>query len=204
MPKKPEPFVTAPPSHTSWDATHGSYLAGRAHLDGVNHLAEAMERYWGIDRLRLLVPADLREKFDRQRYRLQAAQEGATLDSVIEECRRATTAYNTLHAHAVAAGAIPHHATVWEVALRDGTVAAIVQDNATAKDVLADGRGISVWTLQEIGRLIDGHGDVVKAKLVFPGASVVAVRKSINDPLDDIPHPGDLDDPMPEFNEELA
>jgi hypothetical protein len=204
LPKKLAEDLAATHAKMSWDATHGSYLAGRSHLDGVDHLAAQMELYWGTDRLRLLVPPELREKFDRQRYRLQRAREGGTLDSIVEECRRATTAHNTLHAAAVAAGAMPLPATVWETVLADGTVAAIVQDDSTARDVVKDGRGISVWTLAEIARLIDGHGAVVKAKLTFPGASVVAVRKSVADPLQDIPHPGDLDDPMPLPLEELA
>jgi hypothetical protein len=48
-------------------------IAGKAHLDGVDALAAEMERKWGCDRLRLLVAADLREKFDRQRYFLNQA-----------------------------------------------------------------------------------------------------------------------------------
>jgi hypothetical protein len=58
---------------TSWARTNGTYIAGKAHLDGVDALAAEMERKWGCDRLRLLVSPDLREKFDRQRYFLNQA-----------------------------------------------------------------------------------------------------------------------------------
>jgi hypothetical protein len=204
LPKKLAEELAATHARMTWDSTHGGYLAGRSHLDGVDHLAAAMEQHWGCDRLRLLVPTELREKFDRQRYRLQQARAGATLDILVEECRRMARALNALDANARAAGAMPQPATVWETVLSDGTVAAIVQDDGTAKDVVADGRAVSVWTLAEIGRLIDGHGAVVKAKLVLPGASVVAVRRSVPDPLQDIPHPGDFTDPMPLPLEELA
>jgi hypothetical protein len=216
MTKRSQPRdLPSTPAAMPWDATHGSYLSGRAHLDGVAHLAAAMEAYWGVDRLRLLVTAELREKFDRQRSRLQRAigcrngrtglEEGGTLDSIIEECRRTTTALNALDANARAAGAIGCPSTVWEVVLKDGSVAAIVQDDGTAKDVVAaqrgrerpfDGRQVSVWTLEEIARLLDHHGEVVKAKSTFPGATVTATRKSVPDPLDDIPHPGDFNDPL--------
>lgn len=204
--KTPAETIAAMP----WDATHGSYLAGRAHLDGVDHLAAQMELRWGVDRLRLLVSPELREKFDRQRYRLQAAREGATLDILAEECRRTLAAYNTLHAHATAAGAMPQPVTVWEVAVKnpeDGTntVIAIVQDDGAAKDVLACGRNVSVWTLDEIGRLLSAHYALVQAKLTFPGATVVATRKSIPDPLLDIPNPGDdLNELMPAPLETIA
>jgi hypothetical protein len=208
-PEKPGTLPAADWAKQTWDATHGSYLAGRAHLDGVDHLAAQMELTWGCDRLRLLVPTELRAKFDRQRYRLQQAREGGTLDSVVEECRRMTTALNALDASARAEGAIGCANTVWEVAVKnpeDGThsVAAIVQDDTAAKDLLAAGRQISVWTLDEIGRLLSAHYALIQAKLTFPGAVVTATRNSVTDPLGDIPRPTSLDDPMPVPLEELA
>ena len=38
----------------------------QAVADGVDEVAVAMERKWGVDRLRRLVSDDLREQFDRQ------------------------------------------------------------------------------------------------------------------------------------------
>ena len=35
-------------------------------VQSVDALTDAMERRWGVGRLRLLVPDDLRERFDRQ------------------------------------------------------------------------------------------------------------------------------------------
>jgi len=51
----------------SWARTNGTYLAGRAYIDGADETACEMETKWGADRLRLLVSTELREKFDRQR-----------------------------------------------------------------------------------------------------------------------------------------
>jgi hypothetical protein len=48
-------------------------LVIRAALDGVDAVATAMERKWGVGRLRLLVGDDLRARFDAQRARLDAA-----------------------------------------------------------------------------------------------------------------------------------
>ena len=42
-------------------------LAGQEAIDDVHMVAVDMERKWGRGRLRLLVDADLREKFDRHR-----------------------------------------------------------------------------------------------------------------------------------------
>jgi hypothetical protein len=175
------PPITNP---NGWDASHGTYIAGRAVLDGVDVIAAEMDAFWGIDRLRLLVSPELREKFDRQRYRLAAAIRNGDLETLRQECARMARAWNVLNAAAREAGAEPIQADVWEVALADGTIAAIVPDNVSAHRVNQDGRAVSVFTLEEVGRLLDIHNGVVKAKLQWPGATVIAARKSVPDPLD--------------------
>ena len=56
-------------------------------------------------------------------------------------------------------------------------------DNAHAHAVIAEGRQVAVYTLEEIGRLIAAAPGVIKAKELFPGAAVTAARKSVEDPL---------------------
>jgi len=54
-----------------------------------------------------------------------------------------------------------------------------------------------VYTLEEIGRLLANYPQIAKAKAVFPGAEIVAVRRSVDDPLkaiDDTDKP--LNDPI--------
>jgi hypothetical protein len=80
-------------------------------------------------------------------------------------------------------------------------VAAIVQTNAEAHAVVdsggdASGRAMVVYTLEEIGRLLDLHRGVLAAKLQWPGATVTATRKSVPDPLDGIRHATDFNDPL--------
>ena len=74
---------------------------------------------------------------------------------------------------------------VWEAILEDGSVAAIVQTDQDAAAVIAQGRAMAVYTMDEIGRLLSGFPALAKAKEVWNGASVVAVRV-ISDPLDGI------------------
>ena len=87
-----------------WDRTHGTYVAGRSHLDGVDTLATAMEAYWGCGRLRLLVGQELRERFDRQRYRLGSAIRNGDLETLRQECIRMTAAWKALDTAAKASG----------------------------------------------------------------------------------------------------
>jgi DNA-binding CsgD family transcriptional regulator len=138
-------------SDRSWARTNGTYIAGRAYIDGADQTAAEMEAKWGADRLRLLVSPELREKFDRQRYLLNQAIWHGELEAVRTETGRMVKAWLALDREAAAAGKQPLDPLVWEVALADGRVAAIVPDGDRAGRVNADGREVVVYTLDEIG-----------------------------------------------------
>lgn len=169
-----------------WANSHGTYIAGRSYVDEADLLAAEMEAKWGADRLRLLVDPELRIKFDRQRYLFNQAIWHGELEDVRLQSGRMIKAWVALNAAAEAAGRQKLAPVVWEIALSDGSVAALVQDVAAARQVVADGRRVSVYTLEEIARLIEGYPELVKAKAVFPGATVTQVRRSVEDPLDAI------------------
>lgn len=196
---KLQPLDTRPlGGERSWARSHGTYIAGRAYLDEADQTACEMEAKWGADRLRLLVGPDLREKFDRQRYLLNQAIWHGELEAVRREAGRMVNAWMALDRAAEAAGKPKLSPLVWEVPLEDGSVAAIVRDAADAHAVTAEGRAVAVFSLDEIGRLLSIRDKaLVDAKVVWPGAEVVAVRRSVSDPLDGI---GDtdrgLDDPI--------
>lgn len=182
----------------TWARTHGGYIAGRAYLDGADQTACEMEAKWGADRLRLLVGPELREKFDRQRYLLNQAVWHGELESVRRESGRMVKAWQALDAAATAAGKAPLSPLVWEVALADGSVAAIVPSDDHAAAVRAEGRKVAVYTLDELGRFLSAYPDVARARAVFPGAEVTHVSKRVSDPLDAIADTGDaLDDDIP-------
>jgi hypothetical protein len=189
--------VEARASTQPWSRSNGTYIAGRAYLDEADQTAAQMEAKWGADRLRLLVSPELREKFDRQRYKLNQAIWHGELEAVRQESMRMVKAWLALDKAAEAAGAGKLDPQVWEIALEDGSVAAIVPSADHARRVVADGRQVQVFTLEEIARLLHAFPAIVKAKNVFPGSTVTAVRRSVDDPLDAILDTGDpLDDPV--------
>jgi hypothetical protein len=179
--------------NTRWDRSHGEYIAGRAALDGVDVVAVAMEGKWGNGRLRLLVDAALRERFDRQRYLLNAAVTNGALSDVLREAPRMIAGWKALDKAADTAGAERLPPTAWEVTLEDGSVAAIAKDYDAR---LAQGRAVAVYTLDEIAHILSSYQATHKAKLTWPGATVVRVGKSIADPLDGIREAINLDDPI--------
>jgi hypothetical protein len=167
----------------SWARSNGTYIAGRAYLDEADQTAADMEAKWGADRLRRLVDPDLREKFDRQRYLLNQAIWHGELEAVRREAMRMVKAWYALDAAATAGGKQALDPKVWEIALEDGTVAAIVPDNDHAYAVLADGRQVVVYTIEEIARLLSQYPEIAKIKLAVAGATVTQVRRSVDDPL---------------------
>lgn len=194
----------------SWARSHGTYIAGRAYVDGADQTAAEMEAKWGVDRLRLLVTPELREKFDRQRYLFNQAIWHGELEQVRTEANRMVNAWLALDRAAAAAGKQPLHPQVWEVPVsetatdddptRAAYVVAIVPDDATAHHVIAEGRKVVVYTLAEIGRFLALYPDIAKAKAIFPGATVTAVRRSVDDPLSSVHDTSEpLDDPVPEL-----
>ena len=186
------------PVVTPWSKTPGMEIAGRAYIDEADLTAVEMERKWGAGRLRLLVGPELREKYDRQRYLFNQAIWHGDLESVRRESQRMVKAWLALDKHAEAAGMGKLDPKVWEVALEDGTVAAIVPDYAHAAAVQADGRKVAVYTLDEVARLLTAFPALARAKQTWPGATVTRVNQTTGDALDGIvDSDAPLDDEIP-------
>jgi hypothetical protein len=181
----------------SWARTNGTYISGRAYIDGADETACEMEAKWGADRLRLLVSPELREKFDRQRYLFNQAIWHGELEDVRRESGRMVNAWLALDRAATEAGKERLSPRVWEIAV-EGRAVAIVPTDHDAAAVNADGRELTVYTLEEIGRLLAAYPQIAQAKAVFPGATVTEIRKTVEDPLNAIP------DTKDDLNDEIG
>ena len=183
MQKFENPSVRTAPA-PKWDATHYAYVTGAAALTSLDLVAQAAEAKWGADRLRLLIPESLRARFDSQRLKTNAAIERGSLEDLRREATRMQAAWRAADAAATGAGASILPADVWEVTLDDGSVAAIVRDEAEIGLVAAEGRQVAVYSLAEIGRLLSRFPALSQAKETWPGARVTALRNAPRDPLD--------------------
>lgn len=165
---------------------------------GVDHVAQTMEAYWGVGRLPLLVGDELRAKFARQGLRWRNALEEAwdakmltrdQLDAVQSASGGMQRAWQALDKAAREAGAQALSPDVWEVCLSDGSVACVVRTNAEAGHVIAEGRHLNVWTMEEVARAIELLPETIRAaKVAFPGATLQPARERYR---------GKLDDPLP-------
>ena len=91
--------------------------------------------------------------------------------------------FRSLDRPATNAGAQPVHPTVWEVRLPCGKVAAIVKEPEAVGKVVAEGRYTLIYTLDEIGRLIEGFPELCAIKETIPGAIVESLTEKVRDPL---------------------
>lgn len=157
-----------------------------AYFEGLEETRREVEAKWGVGRVELLAGDDLRAKWRRQQATWRAAYEAAwdapfltrdLLQAVTDKAAAMRRGYAALDAAAEEAGHRPIAPWVWEVLLPHGEVAAIVQTNAEASKVIADGRYLVVYTLQEIGNVLAALPDALQlAKQVFPGAKFIAPR----------------------------
>jgi hypothetical protein len=170
----------------AWAKSHGTYISGRAYLDGADKAAADAETKWGCGRLRLLVGPELREKFDRQRFLLNRAIWHGQLEDVRRESQRMVNAYVALDAAAEAMGATKLDPAIMEVVLVSGVVAAIVPDLQHAQFIQREDRRMDVYTLDEIGRILSAFPTLAKIKESYPGAEVVRCKRSVDDPMDSI------------------
>lgn len=160
----------------------------QAIIESVDIVAVDMERRWGADRLRRLVPLDFRERWDRQCLAWNDAIWTRPIHEIEALSQAMIRGWRALDAAATAAGATPIDPIVWECRLPDGRVVAFVRDNADAHHVArtqAD-RHIEVWTMAEVARLIEAFPQLAAPKQVLQG-ELIAIRDTPPFVVDDVP-----------------
>lgn len=147
--------------------------------DEVNRL----ERKWGIDRLPWLVPLELRDRFYEQLDKLNAAIDKCEgVDHEVEVTLRGCAA---IERAAIEGGAQPLTGEYIEGRMPDGTVLAITRNGYEAGKVKQDNRDMKVFTVDEVGVVLEkwleenkAKALVDEAKNVFPGAVVESIVKN--------------------------
>ena len=159
--------------------TSGTAMAIQGLVQSVDQVTDALERKWGVGRLRLLVGDGLRERFDRQWAKWQAAYAAQDLEAVRAHSEAMRRAWAALEQAAIAAGHQILATEVWETRMPNGRVLGIVRSLPEAHALAGDGRERDIWTLDEVGRVLtawDAYRWVEASHAHFPGAQITALR----------------------------
>ena len=182
----------------SWARTVDDWLTGKAHIDGTDAVAIATEARWGAGRrLRLLVPAELRERFDKQRLSSTHAIWHGDLEGVKREASRMIAAWQALARAAwrpldslscpPRSGRSPWRTAPWWPSYD-------LLQRLTPWSRTDGGSRSTPWPSSAI--LLENYREVTKTKITFPGAEVVSIRRDISDPLDGIRDGVSLEDTL--------
>ena len=178
------------PSKVYYQPTQPAMRRMQDALHRYDDVVSEVEGRWGVDRLVWLVGGELRDRFEQQMDRLNAAIDKCdpSIEHEVEVTLRGVAA---LEKAAIAAGAKPLNGDYIEGRMPDGRVIAITATGYEAGKVKRDNREMVVYSVDEIGRIIEGlnkEAPVVDAiKNAFAGAEVESVK----------PVPANLDDEIP-------
>lgn len=154
------------------------------HIKAVDQLVAAMERRWGIGRLRLLVTAETRARFDRADTMWNEAiaierDGGFPAKSVADLAAMMQRAWAAMATEAEQQGADPVGAAM-EAQTASGTVLVVCATRADATAYIqanrATGRDVLVWTMEEVAALCTSSTIINAAKTHFPGCVVQSAR----------------------------
>ena len=178
------------PSKVYYQPTQPAMRRMQDALHRYDDVVSEVEGRWGVDRLVWLVGGDLRDRFEQQMDKLNSAIDKCdpSIEHEVEVTLRGVAA---LEQAAIAAGAKPLSGDYIEGRMPDGRVIAITATGYEAGKVKRDNRDMVVYSVDEVGRIIEGlnkEAPVVDAiKNAFAGAEVVSVK----------PVPANLDDEIP-------
>lgn len=159
----------------------------------LDRIATEMEIKWGCDRLVGLVSPQTAAKFGSAKAKLDAAIELNVAANVAKTAGVMMRGWAALDAEAVKGGHKPLEPSIWSHTTEAGFKFAVAQGNADALKAIIthpDLEGVAVYSLDEIGRLLESKSmELVNAtKERFPGATVKAVRTPRADEMvDEVP-----------------
>lgn len=143
-------------------------------LERLDECAKQHECKWGVDRLQTLAGPQLRQKWDTQIAKLNAAITSSNLTDMRQLVEGTIRAWGILEQEAMQSGHTCHPPEVWEVQHpSSGRVYRICKTLLDAKAVTEE--GYCVYTLEEIARLLETKQMVNVVKENFPGAVVTRV-----------------------------
>lgn len=150
------------------------------HIERLDQVTTDFEARWGCDVLPGLVSKDLTDKWHRQCERLNEAIQTKNLQNVADLTAGCIRGFKMLEDAAVAAGHAPRNPDCWDMVHPDsGRVYRFAKNINDAR--AAQEKGVYVYTLEEVVRILEANDMINKVKGKFPEAVVDRVVPSAFD-----------------------
>jgi hypothetical protein len=147
-------------------------------LAPLNRVATELEEKWGLDRLPSLVDEELAARFASAAQKLEEAVASKDQERIKERAEIMRRGWLKLDEAAETAGHESYkQLDVWEGRRPDGKTFLVAKDQATAVAANRD-KGLGVWTLDEIGRLLEhfDKGGLTQALKEEFGGELVSIN----------------------------
>ena len=155
-------------------------------LAAFTRASDLMDKKWGIGVLMGLTGPETLTRWGKAMAGLYAAEDEKDAGKVAGWAEVCVRGLAMMDAEATAAGHQPADPTIWEYEL-DGVIYGIIEDGRQWPAAYRKRKGIVICTMREVAiALTAHHNDLVRqVKESFNGAVVTAIRKPVNDSIDD-------------------
>ena len=155
-------------------------------LAAFTRASELMDKKWGIGVLVGLTEPETLTRWGKAMAGLYAAEDEKDAGKVagwVEVCVRGLA---MMDSEATAAGHQPADPMIWEYEL-DGVIYGIIEDGRQWPAAYRKRKGLVICTMREVAIALDAHKTslVRQVKEIFPGAQITAIRRPVNDSIDD-------------------
>lgn len=149
----------------------------------LDKIASDAEMKWGCDRLPELVSPELAARFGSAKAKLDAAIMANDPQDVAHRADVLARGWAAMDAEATKRGHKPLQPEAWSHTTRDGFKCAIARSNADAFKAIKtmpEFEGVAVYSLEEVGRILEASTLLNVVKKNFPDAVVEDIRPRLS------------------------
>lgn len=125
------------------------------HLQRLDEVSRKMEAKWGVDRLPRCVPAELREKWERQWAKLNTAIETLRHADTVDLAQGCVRAWEALEKTAMAAGYQCDVGLSMEARMPSGAILRVCASAIDARKPVPE--GYVVYSMEQVARILDSQ-----------------------------------------------
>ena len=155
-------------------------------LAAFTRASELMDKKWGIGVLVGLTGPETLTRWGKAMAGLYAAEDEKDAGKVAGWAEVCVRGLAMMDAEVTALGHQPADPMIWEYEL-DGVIYGIIEDGRQWPAAYRKRKGLVICTMREVAIALDAHKTALvrQVKEIFPGAQITAIRRPVNDSIDD-------------------